>query len=165
MSNNERAKVIQRTAVRGVVLTPERRVLLMQLREPVSGFEIWQTPGGGLDAGEDAVAGLERELLEETGLSGVEIGSLMWTRDHAFEWNGRRVFQQEMYYLVETERFEPNGDSNPDAGEQAWFLGFGWWQAEEILTSDQTFSPRQLGHYLAQVIRHGPPATPVEIGI
>ena len=165
MPHSKRAKPIERTAVRGVILTPERRILLMQVREPVSGRVLWFTPGGGLDPGENAVDGLKRELQEETGLSGMEIGPLLWTRDHDFEWNGRRVRQQERYYLVETALFEPSAAGNPDASEQSWFLGFGWWWAEAILASDETFSPRRLGHYLAPVIRHGPPDTPVEIGL
>ena len=59
--------VIRRRVVRAVMLTPDRRVLLMKIREPVSGFVFWVTPGGGLEPGESDKDALRREVAEETG--------------------------------------------------------------------------------------------------
>lgn len=38
-----------RRAVRAVMLTPDRRVLLMRVQEPLSGRTFWITPGGGIE--------------------------------------------------------------------------------------------------------------------
>ena len=38
--------MIQRKAVRAVIMTPNHRVLLMKLQEPVTGFQLWIAPGG-----------------------------------------------------------------------------------------------------------------------
>ena len=157
-------ETIKRTAVRALILTPEPQVLLMQVREPVSGVEIWHTPGGGLDSDESAENGLHRELKEETGLQGAQLGPLIWTRHHLFQWNGKQIDQQEYYYLVETERFDPSIDGNPDAGETEWFLGFGRWTVEEVVKSERLFSPRRLGYFLEQLVRHGIPQAPIDIG-
>ena len=62
-------------AVSALVVDDERRVLLARRAyEPDSG--LWDTPGGFLEAGEEPVAALRRELLEETGLT-IEIGDFV----------------------------------------------------------------------------------------
>lgn len=59
-------------AVSALVVDDERRILLARrAHEPDAG--LWDTPGGFLEAGEEPIAALRRELLEETGLM-IEIG-------------------------------------------------------------------------------------------
>jgi 8-oxo-dGTP diphosphatase len=48
---------------------------LVQLRPSGSDYEdYWEFPGGKIELGEDEIAALKRELSEELGLSGCEIG-------------------------------------------------------------------------------------------
>jgi len=62
-------------AVGGVVLAPGPRVLLVErARPPMVGQ--WTLPGGRLKRGETIVAGIEREVLEETGIR-VAAGALI----------------------------------------------------------------------------------------
>jgi len=58
--------LIERHAARAVVLRGEGILLLYTER-----YHDYSLPGGGIDEGEDEVAGLIRELQEETGASGV----------------------------------------------------------------------------------------------
>ena len=69
-----------RPAARGLVVTPDHHVLLVRFEFPAG--TRWALPGGGLDAGEDHVAALRRELREEVGLVDVTIGPHVWTREH-----------------------------------------------------------------------------------
>ena len=69
--------IIERDAIRAIVLTPEREVLLMRIRAPEGGDWFWITPGGGLEPGESVEAGLRREMKEELGLEGFHIGPLV----------------------------------------------------------------------------------------
>jgi ADP-ribose pyrophosphatase YjhB (NUDIX family) len=62
----ETAHPYQRTAAYGVV-TSERGVLLTELSELTSAPGRWTLPGGGLDPGESPLAGLRREIWEESG--------------------------------------------------------------------------------------------------
>jgi 8-oxo-dGTP pyrophosphatase MutT (NUDIX family) len=55
-------RVFRRHAARGIVLRDEQILLLFTER-----YNDFSFPGGGLDAGEDIVTGLKRELEEETG--------------------------------------------------------------------------------------------------
>jgi len=58
--------LIERHAARAIVLRGEDILLLYTER-----YHDYSLPGGGIDEGEDEVAGLIRELQEETGASGV----------------------------------------------------------------------------------------------
>lgn len=60
--------VFERQAVRAIVLRGCDILLLYTRR-----YDDYSFPGGGLDAGEDAVAGLRRELREETGAADVHV--------------------------------------------------------------------------------------------
>ena len=163
MKSGERS--IHRHAIRAVLLTPQDQVLLMRVQEPASGRELWLTPGGGLRAGERPAECLMRELCEETGLEGFRLGPELWTRRHTFCWAGRTIAQHEVYYLVETERFEPTMKANPAEVETEAFRGFHWWSTCDILESGDLFVPRRLGVHLQELIWHGPPSQPFDVGI
>lgn len=66
-----------------VVLDKSLRILLV--REGKSGLEgLWNTPGGGDEAGERPIDAAKRELCEETGLSNVEpqfLETFLWRGD------------------------------------------------------------------------------------
>jgi 8-oxo-dGTP pyrophosphatase MutT (NUDIX family) len=59
-------RLIERHAARGIVMKGEMILLLYTQR-----YHDYSLPGGGIDEGEDEVAGLIRELQEETGAQGV----------------------------------------------------------------------------------------------
>ena len=137
----------------------------MRCQDPAGGRRVWFTPGGGLERGESAAAGLRRELAEETGLQDIQVGPLLWTRFHEFPWDGRTISQHEEFYLVETASFEPTMADNPATGERQAFRGFRWWSAEQIRKSPALFAPRRLADLVDSLIRAGPPAQPFDVGI
>ena len=147
------------------MLTPEHRVLLMEVQEPSSGFRIWVTPGGGMEPGEDAETCLRREILEETNLVQVNIGPLIWHRHHTFEWDHQMLSQDEDYYFVPIAPFEPNILRNPSEVEMKAFRQFKWWTPQEISASQDLFVPRLLSEHLESLILDGPPSHPIEVGI
>lgn len=60
--------VFRRQAARGIVLRDEAILLLFTER-----YNDFSFPGGGVDAGEDLVVGLRRELEEETGATNIRV--------------------------------------------------------------------------------------------
>ncbi|MFN2569207.1 MAG: NUDIX domain-containing protein [Candidatus Dormibacteria bacterium] len=57
-----------------VCLCEDQRILLVQHEK--RGHRYWLLPGGGVEPGETIMAALERELIEETGLT-IEVGRLI----------------------------------------------------------------------------------------
>lgn len=66
ISSSSELRLIVRHAARGIVIKGRSILLLYTGR-----YDDYSLPGGGLDEGEDEVAGLIRELQEETGATGV----------------------------------------------------------------------------------------------
>src|SRR5437762_3165032 len=104
---NEATAIIEREAIRAILLTPKSEVLLLRIRLPEATDFFWIAPGGGLEPGEAVEEGLKRELREELGLVEYLTGPLVWRRQHTFTWAGKRICQRERYYIIHVDRFEP----------------------------------------------------------
>ncbi len=154
-----------RFAARVIVLDEAGRVLLFRIPSPAHrpDLALWHTPGGGIEAGEEAVAAAARELWEETGLRDAVIGPEIWLRSYAFEINGERTTQHERYFIVKVAAFEPTRD-NLEAHEHAFLTLHRWWTAEEIAESRDYFIPRALGTLLPPLLRGEFPERPFDCG-
>jgi ADP-ribose pyrophosphatase YjhB (NUDIX family) len=73
-----RAIVLHQGKLLGVRLKPYEG----SLRE-AGGTDYWCLPGGGLDEGEALVPGLEREMVEETGIR-PDVGNLLYVQQFAY---------------------------------------------------------------------------------
>jgi len=93
------------------------------------------------------------------------IGPLIWRRHHTFDWNGQMLSQDEDFYLVPVDQFEPDIQANPSKTELMAFRRFRWWTPEEIRVSRDVFAPRLLAEHLLALIQHGPPEVPIDVGI
>jgi len=151
-----------RAAARALLLTPSREVLLMLL-DLGPERRVWVTPGGGIEAGEHPHEAAVREVFEETGRR-VQPRQPVWRRTHTFELEGQLITQRETYFLAPTSRFEPRTEGL-ESIERRWFRGFRWWHVEAIRASDELFSPRRLGDLLVELLRQGPPPSPIDAGV
>jgi len=79
--------MIRRIAVRGIILH-EGKLLCVRLKAYKGHLKrdnsYFCLPGGGLDEGEALVAGLQREMLEETGVAAV-VGNLLYVQQFTYE--------------------------------------------------------------------------------
>ena len=152
-----------RIAVRAVVLDPADRILLVRFQWPER--SVWAPPGGGVDAGESDEHALVRELAEECGLRGFELGPCLWTREHWFPdmpgWGG----QAERVYLVRTEAFTPAPEFTAEELAAEGMVEQRWWTPGELAASREFFSPRRLPELLRELLERGPPAEPLDVGV
>jgi ADP-ribose pyrophosphatase YjhB (NUDIX family) len=158
---------VVRDAVRAVLLDRDNRVLLFKaFRDDTRSLHFWITPGGGVANGESATNALKRELAEECGLFGCEIGPLIWVREHVFALPGSRqlIRQREGFYLVRVEQHDVDV-SGWDDFERNFMGEHRWWTIGEVQTSDDEFAPHRLGHFLADVVNGRIPTEPVDTGI
>jgi double-stranded uracil-DNA glycosylase len=153
---------VERHAVRGVVLDKRDRVLLVLFRDG-SGQQWWATTGGGADEGEQPEQTLRRELAEEAGLTEFEVGPAIWTREHTFAWAGRIYRQRERYYLVRVDEHVP-APTIDLAAEHVHDVR--WWALDELEAAQATLLvPRTLARHLRNLLEHGPPPKPIDVGV
>ncbi|MCZ6675909.1 MAG: NUDIX domain-containing protein [Candidatus Poribacteria bacterium] len=156
------SRVVQRQAVRVILLTPSHEILLMKIQPPHGGDSFWVAPGGGLQPGETMEIGAKRELFEELGLSDITLGPLVWRRQHTFNWAGRRLCQREQYHIMHVNRFQP---FMSDPVEAEYLEEFRWWPLVEISQSTDRFTPLSLAEIVQKYLAHGPPQEPLEVEI
>ncbi|HHW08882.1 MAG TPA: NUDIX domain-containing protein [Firmicutes bacterium] len=169
--------IIERNAVRAILLAPlpgssgkdtsaaqhqrpqeelqeELQVLLMKVQPPQGRKTFWITPGGGMEEGESAESCLRRELQEELGITEMEIGPLVWRRQHTFTWGEKRYCQRENIYIVRTRPFVPHIS---DAVEAKVLQCFRWWPLVELSRTTETLTPLSLAEIIQRYLREGAP--------
>lgn len=154
-----------REAARVIVVDEDERVLLVRF-DLVRGGHVWATVGGGLEPGESHEDAARRELREEAGLEGVELGPCIWTREHVFEDAIDFAGQRERYYLVRTPGFEPAPGHTWEQLDAERVSAVRWWTIDEILgTPESLFAPRRLGALLRELLDRGSPTEPIDVGV
>ncbi|MER5966324.1 NUDIX hydrolase [Streptomyces sp. NPDC002057] len=152
-----------RRVARVVLLDPDDRILLLHGYEPEDPAQTWWfTPGGGLEGAETREEAALRELVEETGITDIDLGPVLWTRYCSFPFDGRRWDQDEWYYLARTRRTEPA--PRPQALtdlENRSLAGLRWWTSAELSAARETVYPTRLAELLRTLLDEGPPSAPV----
>jgi TDG/mug DNA glycosylase family protein len=107
----------ERENVRAAVVDEQNRILLLRYGDEYGRW--WVTPGGGRERGENDEQTLRRELEEEIGLVGFQLGSLLWELGGwTLDEPGFGSFLSRVY-LVRVARFEP--PHLTEAHEACWF--------------------------------------------
>ncbi|MEU0570623.1 NUDIX domain-containing protein [Nonomuraea sp. NPDC005983] len=122
-----------RPAARVLCFDADGRVLLLHWHDRVSGLDLWEPPGGGLEPGETALEAARRELTEETGLPGssVEDRSVEVHRD--FCWLGVRYVKIEPFFLARLATSRPElGPGALTDEETGAYLGYDWFAPNEL---------------------------------
>lgn len=155
--------LIERESARLLVFDQTDRLLLFRATNEEEPGPFWFTPGGGVEAGEGYEDAARRELWEETGQSGVEIGPCVWRRE--LRYIGHRFLER--YFVVRTGWFEPRpAQADPHweqyMNEPGWFR---WWSHLEIEQHDrdEPLYPPMLADLLAPILEGHFPAEPIEL--
>ncbi|MBT2378248.1 DNA mismatch repair protein MutT [Streptomyces sp. CB00316] len=150
-----------RRVARVVLLDPDDRILLLHGHEPGDlDDDWWFTPGGGLEGDETHDEAARRELAEETGITDIELGPVLWKRICSFPFDGRRWDQDEWYFLARTAQTatDPQGLTELESRSVA---GLRWWTSAELLAARETVYPTRLAELLRTLLDEGPPRVPL----
>ncbi|MFF5479524.1 NUDIX hydrolase [Streptomyces sp. NPDC012935] len=152
-----------RKVARVVLLDPQDRILLLHGHEPEDpAVDWWFTPGGGVEGDESRAQAALRELAEETGITEVELGPVLWHRMCSFPFAGRRWDQDEWYYLARTTQTATRATGLTEL-ERRSVAGARWWTCRELAQAHETVYPTRLAELLRTLLDEGPPAGPVTL--
>ncbi|MEV7793718.1 NUDIX hydrolase [Streptomyces sp. NPDC087512] len=152
-----------RKVARVVLLDPEDRILLLHGHEPDDPADDWWfTPGGGVEGEETREEAARRELAEETGITDVELGPVLWRRRCSFPFAGRRWDQDEWYFLARTAQTATGAVALTEL-ERRSVVGARWWTCAELSRARETVYPTRLAELLRTLLDEGPPAGPVTL--
>ena len=149
-----------------LLLDAAGRVLLFHVSDPhVDAPALWVTPGGALETGESFEDAALRELEEETGLTGVQLGPWVWHRRHVWRWGEHWNDSEERFYLV---RIPSPGINTRGMSpeEQDVIKAYRWWAVDELAQStDEIFVPRRIADLLRPLVAGHIPAEPIDTGV
>lgn len=156
--------VERRRAARVLLLDDADRLLLFRGVDPaVPEVFWWFTPGGGVEPGEELRAAAERELAEETGLTGVELGPVVAYDTVSFSYRGQQ-YEQDQSFLVARTRATELALPQPGAAEEhAQLLVARWWTPAELRATSETVYPVELAEFVERLLRDGLPVRPVRL--
>jgi double-stranded uracil-DNA glycosylase len=152
-----------RRAARALVVDPDDRVLLVRFEWPDK--TVWAPPGGGIDPGETPEQAIVRELAEECGLRDFELGPCIWMRTHWHLDFGGWAGQREQIYLIRTDAFDPAPEWTAEELATEGISGQRWFNQTELGEAGLIFAPRRLPVLLGDLLNHGPPAEPMDVGV
>ncbi|HWL37020.1 MAG TPA: NUDIX domain-containing protein [Frankiaceae bacterium] len=153
---------VVRPGARVLLLDDADRLLLFRgVSDAGDGF--WFPPGGAVEPGEDAAAAAVREVREETGAE-VVLGPEVWHRRHVVAWGGVTYDCRERWFVARVAAFEVDTSGFTDEEHEAGFV-HRWWTLAELRAATERLVPAVLATALETLLREGPPAEPVDVGV
>jgi 8-oxo-dGTP pyrophosphatase MutT (NUDIX family) len=152
---------VLRVGTRVLLVDEEKRLLL--LRYVDRGRYLWVPVGGGVEPGETIEQTARREIVEETGFLPprelIEIGRRRLVVP-LFE---QLTDVREHWFLARV----PHADITRSGWtplEHETISAYRWWTVAELSTTTERLVPRNLAHLLSELLLHGPPSSPIELG-
>lgn len=154
-----------RKAARVLLIAEGPSVLLVGGRDPAEAgsHEFWVVPGGGMGAAESAQTAARRELWEETGAELGALGPIVWERHVEFTFAGKHYRQEEYFFVVHHERFDP-APAQLTTEEMSWVTTARWWPLDEIEATGAVVYPAALVKLAHQWLSQGAPLQPLWLG-
>ena len=152
---------------RVLLIDGQDRVLMLLVQMPEDEEpRLWITPGGMIAPGESFEQAALRELWEETGIEGVALGPLVWTRRHEFRWGERLIDSDERIFLARVPGVDVEVAPRAlEPIEVEELRGHRWWSVPELIAArDQIFAPSRLAELLPPLLAGELPQAPPDVG-
>jgi 8-oxo-dGTP pyrophosphatase MutT (NUDIX family) len=160
--------LIERVAVRLVVLDAEESILLLHTRDLSNETfgTAWELPGGGMEHNESFFEAATRELKEETGLDlhTAIVTEPTWRRDVMYPYRGERRLQHELIAVAHFNLVAPTIFTSARVSfESDDHFEHRWWRQRDISRADERFYPKTLPVQLAPLLSGATITEPLEV--
>lgn len=118
--------VLGRRAARILCINADGQILLMHWRQPLTGRQLWEPPGGGIEPGETPRQAVLREWREETGLAAPTLVGEPTTVGRDVLWGDARFVGDEVFFFGRYDAGPRDVATAFTAVEQASYLGQEW---------------------------------------
>jgi len=150
------SEVWRRRTGRVVPVAPDGRVLLLHGFEPARpDWWFWFTIGGAVEMGETPRQAATRELAEEVGLilAEEELGESYLNETIEFDWGGRHVVQDQVFFAVAMSSAVPVDLSGLDGVERDTIDRAGWVSVDDLASGvAEPVAPELIG-YVRDAVR------------
>ncbi|MBN9147693.1 MULTISPECIES: NUDIX domain-containing protein [unclassified Nitrobacter] len=140
--------------VRVVLISPLGRVLLIRYRNTgPSGIDrpCWTTAGGGIEVGETIADTALREIKEETGITAVTLGPVVWYGEDSIRGGAWGITFKEHFIVAHSVTEELSKDGWTEHEHQQ-ILGMRWWSIQEIEEATDLIFPIGLSDLLRPIL-------------
>lgn len=142
-----------RRAGRVIALDPGDRVLLMRYDDGPPNGRHWATPGGGLNPGESYADGAARELAEETGWTGIQVGAQVFEQEIVMAYGREIVRQHECFFLARVGTaclgvVDVDGMHRSDR-----IAAWRWWALPEMENTAEVIWPAGLASLIRDIVQ------------
>lgn len=149
-ANNPAPEPVVRDGAR-VVMVNDRTDVFLFRHQHRSGRNYWVLPGGGLEPGETWEQAALREMWEQTGVRGVNLGPWIWKRELPGRIEGQVVIARERYYLVRVPDDIVISTDHQLPHELAHYTESRWWSIEDLRETDDVVWPEGLAELLLPI--------------
>ncbi|SIQ29973.1 MULTISPECIES: NUDIX hydrolase [Acidiphilium] len=143
------------TRVRVLLLSPAKRILLIKYRNTgPTGIPqpCWTTAGGGRKSGETIEQTALREIAEETCMTDIRLGPVVWygeDRHRSGAW--KTLFQE--HFIVAFAAHEKIDQARWTEHEREQIIETRWWTLDDLRTSSEAIYPFNLADRLEPILR------------
>ena len=153
---------VLRIGTRVLLVDEDERLLLFRYVD--KGRYLWVPVGGGVEPGETIEQTARREIIEETGfvtpVDLIPIGRrriVLTLLDQLTDGREHWFFARVPHADIDRSGWTPL--------EHATITAYRWWTVAELAATSEWVVPRDLAHLLSELLLHGPPASPLELGL
>jgi 8-oxo-dGTP pyrophosphatase MutT (NUDIX family) len=155
-------KTVERTAARVVIIDAHRRVLLLKTRSLESAApSTWALPGGAVESGESPSDAALRELVEETGITALDIGESFAELESEFFFSGVHYRQRDLIFgmALGQSSMEMLGEGDEPRD------GLRWWHLTDLVLARVPMFPVTLPDFVVSFVTRAERGTGLVHGV